>query len=93
MTTITLSAKEVGHRFKSLSMPAFSWKAVYGLAIMALAVMLVVYVALINNLTQGSYLIKSYNKQIDAFLPKIRTCRPLLPNPDFWAMCRLEYKH
>jgi len=34
----------------------------------ALAVMLVIYVVLINNLTQGSYLIKNYNKQMDTLL-------------------------
>lgn len=68
MTTIALHAKGISHRFKSLHVPSFHWKAVYGLAIMALAVMLVVYVVLINNLTQGSYLIKSYNKQMDTLL-------------------------
>jgi hypothetical protein len=68
MTTIALSARGISHRSKSLGLPVFNWKAGYGLAIMTLAGMLVVYVVLINNLTQGSYLIKSYNKQMDALL-------------------------
>ncbi len=68
MTTIALSVRGINHRFKSLSLPIFNWKAIYGLAIAVLAVMLVVYVVLINGLTQGSYLIKNYNKQMDTLL-------------------------
>ena len=65
MTSIALSTRAVNQKVRTLHLPVLNWSMVYGGMIVALAVMLVMYVVLINNLTRGSYLIKSYNKEVD----------------------------
>ncbi len=68
MTTLTLSVRAVSHRVKSMQIPFLNWKVVYGATILSLAAGLVLYVMLINGLTQGSYLIKSYNREVDGLM-------------------------
>ncbi len=47
--------------------------------------LLVFYVWQINDLTQGSYLINSYEKQISSFQMKIKIYRFLLRKIVFWG--------
>ncbi len=73
MTTLTLRARAVNQKAISLALPVIHWKMVYVAGMLSVAVMLVLYVYLINQLTGGTYLIKNYNKQMDALLTESRT--------------------
>lgn len=59
MTTIALQ-----HKLKAITLPAINWQVMYLVGIPVLFLMLVFYIYSINVLTGGSYVIKSYNKQI-----------------------------
>lgn len=61
MTTIALQ-----HKLKSITLPVINFRAMYLIGIPALFLMLVFYIYSINALTGGSYVIKSYNKQINS---------------------------
>src|SRR3989344_1084697 len=64
MTTLALSAKSVQRKVKSISLPMINWKLFY---LMGIALVLVIsYIFLINQLTEGVYLIKKYNKDISS---------------------------
>ena len=64
MTTIALTYKAI-HR-KVLRVRAFpvSFKTMYVLGLASCAVMLVFYIFSMNALTEGSYLIKNYNREV-----------------------------
>jgi|SRR3989344_2125167 len=68
MTTLTLTAKAIQEQVKTARLSHIPWKAV----VIALAtlcfVALLSYVFLVNQLTQGTYLIKSGNKQLNALM-------------------------
>lgn len=64
MTTLTLSYKAVQSRVASINLFKINWKIVYFLGILFCFSMVVFYVLLVNQLTGGTYVIKSYNKQI-----------------------------
>jgi len=66
MTTLALRQRSASHLVKSLALPGINWKLVYGFGIGALLLLLVFYIYCINTLTGGSYLIKNYNKEIQA---------------------------
>ena len=68
MTTATLSfsrvQKNIQSRMDSVDMPQANWKAICIMGSLISLAMLVFYVWQINDLTRGSYLINSYEKQI-----------------------------
>lgn len=68
MTTATLSfhkvQKNLQVKINSVSFPEINWKALCIAGFVLSLALLVFYVWQINNLTQGSYLINSYEKQI-----------------------------
>jgi len=68
MTTATLSfykvQKNLQAKINSVDLPAINWKAVCFIGFFISLILLVFYVWQINNLTTGSYLINSYEKQI-----------------------------
>ena len=67
MTTSTLSLKiKRGTRAKleAISFPEVNWKIICLMGFFASLVLLVFYVWQINDLTKGSYLVNSYEKQI-----------------------------
>ena len=59
MTTIALQ-----HKVKAITLPAVNLKAVYVLGLGGLLLMIIFYAYAVNSLTGGSYVIKSYNKEI-----------------------------
>jgi len=61
MTAITLSYQKI----KSIAVPHVPWKAVLVTGIALVITLLVLYVILINAMTQGAYVMKTYDKQID----------------------------
>ena len=68
MTTATLSfsraQKNLHTKINSISLPTIKWKAVCFIGFFMSLALLVFYVWQINDLTRGSYLINSYEKQI-----------------------------
>ena len=60
MTTLALSIKRV----QKIEMPIINWKAVCFVGFFTGLALLVFYVWQINDLTRGSYLINTYEKQI-----------------------------
>jgi hypothetical protein len=68
MTTATLSfyrvQKNLQAKISSVSFPSINWKAVCFAGFFMSLALLVFYVWQINDLTRGSYLINSYEKQI-----------------------------
>ncbi len=68
MTTATLSLyrvqKKLQTKINSIDLPAINWKAVCFAGFFMSLALLVFYVWQINNLTRGSYLMSSYEKQI-----------------------------
>src|SRR3989344_2859095 len=66
MTTLVLAAKSAQSKIKSISVPSINWKAMYAIGISLALVMAVSYIFLINQLTEGVYLIKEYNKELSS---------------------------
>ena len=70
MTTATLSYYRVQRNLKakinSVNLPAIDWKKVCFIGFFMGSALLVFYVWQINDLTRGSYLINTYEKQINA---------------------------
>ena len=68
MTTATLSyhrvQKNLQAKINSVSLPEINWRTVCFLGFFMGLALLVFYVWQINDLTKGSYLINSYEKQI-----------------------------
>ena len=68
MTTATLSfnrvQKKIQNKVDSVDIPAINWKAVCFMGFFISLALLVFYVWQINDLTKGSYLMNSYEKQI-----------------------------
>lgn len=65
MTTLILGYRAIQGRVKSINLPQVNWKLVYILGILICFLLLTFYVLSINQLTQGTYLIKNYNKKIN----------------------------
>ncbi len=59
MTILTLSYRAIESRVAFIN-----WKIIYSVSILFLLLMLVFYVFLVNELTEGAYLIKNYDKEI-----------------------------
>lgn len=70
MTTLALTYRGIHQKVKALSLPALNWKLIGLLTIVLFIAMLVSYVVLVNQLTKGVYLIKSYNKEVSALSKK-----------------------
>lgn len=64
MTTLALAARSAGKKVKSISFPILNWKIIYTVGISLALVMVISYIFLINQLTEGVYLIKEYNKKV-----------------------------
>ena len=68
MTTAILSfsraQKSLQSKIDSIEIPVINWKAVCFVGFFMVLISLVFYVWQINDLTRGSYLINSYQKQI-----------------------------
>lgn len=59
MTTIALQ-----HKVKAITLPTVNFKAVYAFGFISLMLMVIFYAYAVNSLIGGSYVIKSYNKEI-----------------------------
>lgn len=59
-------------RKTALSVAKIPWNAIYFLAFLGALAMLIFYVFGINQLTEGTYVIKNYNKEIKMLLAENR---------------------
>jgi len=77
MTTAVLSInraqKNLQAKINSVDLPAINWKTVCFIGFFMSLALLVFYVWQINNLTKGSYLINSYEKQISKLSEENKT--------------------
>ena len=64
MTTATLSFLRVQQKAKAINFPKANWKMVCSVGFIVSFALLVFYVWQVNDLTRGSFLINSYEKQI-----------------------------
>ncbi len=64
MTTTTLGYRGIYQKVSSASFIKIPWKLVYVLLSSLSLVLLLFYIFRVNELTQGAYLIRSYNKEI-----------------------------
>ena len=86
MTTTTLRSPALRHRkTASLQSVKIHWKAMYLVAMASCALMLVFYIFEINQLTQGSYLIKNYNKEIKSLLTQNRDLQASFAEASVWG--------
>jgi hypothetical protein len=87
MTTLALKSKTAHHKSKMASFSGLriNWKMVYAVGMAALLLMLAFYVFEINELTKGTYLIKSYNKQISQLSMQNKVLKANSASSDFLA--------
>lgn len=66
MTTIALSYRAIHSKVKSAHFIMVNWKLVYMVSIVCCLSLLVFYILFVNQLTQGAYSIKNYQKEISS---------------------------
>ncbi len=62
--TLRLHARALHRKITVVHAIKIHWKLVYAIAVLLAVAMLIFYIAIINQLTSGAFLIKNYNKQI-----------------------------
>lgn len=83
MTTITLAARAAKEKVSSVSLPRVNWKAIYLIGILMSLLMVVSYIFLVNQLTEGVYLIKKYNKEVNALYSQNEVLENSFAQTDF----------
>ncbi len=73
MTTATLAYKAVQSKVTSIHLVKIPWKLMYFSATLLCFFMVIWYIFLINQLTNGTYIIKNYNKQIHTITAENKT--------------------
>ena len=67
MTTLALGFQTIHHKIKLISFSninRINWRLIYIFGFLFILALLISYVFLVNELTEGTYLIKNYNKEI-----------------------------
>jgi len=72
MTAIFLSYRTISRKITAVNLPRLDWKLIYCLSIVISLFLMVFYVYLVHQLTQGAFLIKNYNKIISGLLEEKR---------------------
>ena len=95
MTTLVLGARAIHHKFTSVNILRINWKLVYSIGIGLSLLMVIFYIFLINQLTSGVYIIKSYNGQINILSQENNTLQAHFAQADFLgqAMVKAENLH
>ena len=66
MTTLSLAQRATHQKIRAIHFPKVNWKLFYILGALFFVSMLIYYIFLVNALTKGTYLIRSYNKEVSA---------------------------
>lgn len=69
-----------------------NWKAVYVVSFVACLAMLVLYIVMVNQLTRGAYLIKSYNKDIRTLTSENKTLEASFAESGFLGDVEMKAK-
>lgn len=83
MTTLVLAARAAKEKVRSASLPRVNWKAIYLLGISMALLMVISYIYLVNQLTGGVYLIKKYNKEVNALYAQNEVLENSFAQTDF----------
>jgi hypothetical protein len=83
MKTIALKQNSFYNRVAALSLPTISWKLFYLFMLAMFSIVLVFYVFSVNELTQGVYTIKNYNKEINSLLKENKVLSNNFSNNNF----------
>ena len=83
MTTITLSYRAIGKKSTILGFFSINWKVFYLLSILLSVIMLVFYTYSVNKLTEGAFLIKNYNREMEALLEENKVLEANFSRSDF----------
>ena len=96
--TLRLHYRAIQNKVTSIQAIKINWKLLYFLAFMCSLAMLVFYVFGVNQLIQGTYLIKNYNKEIKNLLAENRSLEVVGTEASFLGLtphdysgCRLPY--
>lgn len=82
---LRLQYRAIQRTVTSLQVMHINWKLLYVCMIAACALMLVWYVFSVNQLTQGSFLIKNYNRDIKALAAQNRDLETSFAQASFWG--------
>jgi hypothetical protein len=66
MSATILSYRAIQNKIISLNFIKINWKIIYSLVILFSLILLMFYIFRVNELTQGAYSIKNYNKKINS---------------------------
>ncbi|MBX4200859.1 hypothetical protein KW786_01895 [Candidatus Parcubacteria bacterium] len=69
---LRLQARAIQNKVTVLSAINLNWRLIYFMAFMCSLAMLLLYIFGINALTQGTYTIKNYNKEVKSLLAENR---------------------
>ncbi len=94
MTTAVLGylkvQKRIRSRVKSIRIPEINWKMVCFTGFFMSLALLVFYVWQINDLTKGSYLINSYEKQISKLFDENKNLQVFFAENDFLGQALIK---
>ena len=80
---MTLSYRAAHNKINHLNFIKINLKTVYFLSVLFTSLMIVFYIFMVNELTQGAYLIKNYNKEISGLLAENSNLQTNFAENDF----------
>ncbi len=80
---LRLHYRVIQHKITSVNFIKINWKLVYFLAILFSSIMLIFYIFRVNELIQGAYLVKNYNKEVSDLLAENRNLQANFAESDF----------
>ncbi len=92
MTTTTLSYRAIHSKIYSVNFIKINLKLIYFLAVLFSLIMLIFYIFRVNELTQGAYLIKNYNKEISSLLAENRNLQTNFAESSFLGLAQERAK-
>jgi hypothetical protein len=89
MTTVALTYrklhKKIQAKAESVELPSINWKIVFWLGLTICSLLLIYYVWQINELTRGTYLINSLEKQINVLSRENKSLSLSFAESSFWG--------
>jgi hypothetical protein len=82
---LRLRYRAIQRKITTLHVLKIPFKAIYALAMVLMIALLLLYILGVNQLTQGSYLIKSYNKEVKSLLAQNRDLEASFGQASFWG--------
>ena len=83
MTTFSLTYRAIHNKIRSVALPQINWKFLYIFSILTCLLLFIFYIFYVNQLTQGTYLIQKYNKEISNLAKENRIIESDFAETDF----------